>query len=491
MMAAALLLLFFFFFRILDIDAFPLFIDETVHLYTAENILRDSSPLFQVWLGRQFTIWWIALFQAPFTAPVFVARVATLLTLMIGAAALLALARRLGGVRALWIAGALYALSPYHLFFERLALADTVAGSEVLLAAYAAARLQKRAEWTFALLTGAALFFAFGAKASALPYYGIPLAAVVALTPRTRPLAQTVRWLLLAYGSALGLTALYIGLVRLRGMDVLGNSLAYALSDRGNVDTRTLFSLERLLVNMRVSADVLTAYWSLPVLLVLVAALLWLCWRRRVYLPLLILAPWLVMWWSAIQESRYWVTAAALLIVTGAVVLAELATRSRRAAFGVQAAVAVCCGVAILSWLFVPAEIGANALYDSWRSPPRATLDQLRYVHADASGFNLREAAAAVAGRGDAVQVFALLANCQALRYMTLDSLPVTCVQVYIEAEANARLVAEMEAQRGAGVYLIFEIIPSIPQDMPGRLITTITAPIAERPAIRIHSLAP
>ena len=231
--------------RLPALAAFPLFIDETVHLSTAETVLRQSSPLFQVWLGRQFTIWWFALFQAPFAAPAWVARAATLLAVMIGAAALLALAYRLGGRWALSFYGRVYAFSAFHLFFERLALADNIAGAALLLAVMSGRgceRAWRRAMRCFAACCCSSLL---GRRRRRSPYFGIPLAAVLALTPRERPHAHAA---LAGIGArhVLGLTAMYVVIVRLRGMDVLGNSLSLAVSNRGSADTATIFSPARL-----------------------------------------------------------------------------------------------------------------------------------------------------------------------------------------------------------------------------------------------------
>jgi hypothetical protein len=500
LISAALLLLLYSL-RLPALDRFPLFIDETVHLFAAEGVLRDSSPLFQVWLGRQFTIWWYALFGAPLAAPAFVARYATLLAVMIGGAVLLALGRRYGGIWGMVLTGVLYAFSGYHLFFERLALADNIAGAALLLAVYFAARLQDRVRLSDAVWVGVCLFAAFGAKVSALPYFGIPLAAaLIYLTPQKPHLTsrrtslprrggggevlRIFRWLGAALGTALTLSAAYIGIVRLRGMDVLNNSLSYAVSARGTADSATIFSVERILANIGLTFSSIAPYWGYMGLVLLLLAVVVLLARRQFYLPLLIFAPLLPVWFSVIQETRFLVTALALLLLVGGVAIGQTLPRFERSR-RILALVAV-VGLAIYLWLLV-----APALYNNPNLLELPERDRAQYMLSDASGFNLREAAGFVTAQGDAIQVIGALPNCQSLRYMTLGSLPIICPQVSPNPETGVALLNLLRNSRADGTYLILERNPYIPQEVPGTLLTVIDTPIAGRPALAIYNLAP
>ncbi|MDX2141412.1 MAG: hypothetical protein SF123_25225 [Chloroflexota bacterium] len=498
-LGAALLLLLYVL-RLPALDRFPLFIDETVHLFAAEGVLRESSPLFQVWLGRQFTIWWYALFGAPLAAPAFVARFATLLAVIIGGAALLALARRYGGVWGMMLTGMLYAFSAYHMVFERLALADNIAGAGLLLAVWFAARLQDRTRLSDAVWVGVLLFMAFGAKVSALPYFGIPLAAAVArvyLSPQTshstasrttlfwrEDRAEVLRWLAVALGTGILLSVVYIGIVRLRGMDVLTNSFSYAINARGTADSETIFSLERILGNIGLTFTSIAPYWGYMGLVLLLIAVVALLVRKQFYLPLLIFAPLLPVWFSVIQETRFLVTALALLLLAGGVAVGQTLPRFERPR-RVLALVAI-GGLAIYLWLLV-----APALYNNPNLLELPERDRAQYMLSDASGFNLRESAGFVAAQGDVVQVIGALPNCQSLRYMTLGSLPVTCPQVSPNPVTGDALLDLLNSSHEPGTYLILERNPYIPQNVPGTLLTTIDTPIAGRPALAIYALAP
>src|SRR5690606_21093223 len=90
------LLLLFWVTRIIDLTAFPIFMDETVHIRTAE-LATEISPLYDYSIGRLFTIWYLVPFQPFVAAPIWIARAALLLTVLPGLAALWALSRQLAG----------------------------------------------------------------------------------------------------------------------------------------------------------------------------------------------------------------------------------------------------------------------------------------------------------------------------------------------------------------------------------------------------------
>ncbi len=479
LLLATSLLLLFFALRLPGLANFPLFVDEATHLFAAEGVLRDSSPLFQVWLGRQFTILWYALFGAPLAAPAFVARFATLLIVLLGAAAVSSIGRRFGGRSGMLLAILLYTFSAYHLFFERLALADNITGGAILLATWFAMRLRTRVNLGDALLVGALLFIAFGAKVSALPYFGIPIAAAAALTPRGRPLTLTLRWVASSLGTALVLTFAFIFVVRWRGMDVMSNSLSLAISARGTPDLGVLLSPERIVGNVMFTVSAVAPYWS-GIFLFLSIGVAVLLLRRQFYLPLVIFAPLLPIWISTVQETRFLVSALALFVTGGAIGIVELlkALPSRYQPLGVLTVILLALPV----WWAI-----AQPLYMDPTALRLPEPDAAQYMLSDASGFNLRESAAAIVARGDMVSIIGAMANCQALRYMTLGDLPVVCPPISPNPATGDALLVMLQTQT-SGVYLILERIPYIPQEVPGTFVTEINAPIA-RPPLAIYRL--
>jgi 4-amino-4-deoxy-L-arabinose transferase-like glycosyltransferase len=167
------------------ISEFPPFLDESVHVYFGE-MSRQTSPLAFADEGRLFTTWWYMLFQPHQAATLWIVRAAAVLIALVSTAAAIGVGRLAAGVWGGVTAGLLYLFSAYHLFFERLALADSLSGAAVSVGLYFAYRLSRRVHLIDALLTGVAIFIAIGFKVSALPYLGIPVAAALTLRPKGR-----------------------------------------------------------------------------------------------------------------------------------------------------------------------------------------------------------------------------------------------------------------------------------------------------------------
>lgn len=175
-----LLLLCFWVSRLIGIASFPPFLDEVTHISYTETI-QKASPLSHIGEGRQLALWWYLFFQSSAAASIWIARVATLLAVLPGVAAVIGIGRLWAGIWGATLAGLLYLFSTYHMFFERLALTDPISASAVSVALYFAYRLTRRVSMKDALITGIALFVAFGAKVSAIPYLMVPIAAVLDL----------------------------------------------------------------------------------------------------------------------------------------------------------------------------------------------------------------------------------------------------------------------------------------------------------------------
>jgi hypothetical protein len=397
-----------------------------------------------------------------------------------GIAALLAVARLAGGRWALLLFGLFYALSPYHAFFERLALADPIAATPVALAIYFGCRLSRRIALRDALLTGISLFAAFVAKSSAAPYFGIPIAAVLAL-PRAA-FVPRLRWLAAAIGSTFALFALFVLITRLRGYDIITNTLTLAVSGRGTIDQTRILSLTRVLDNARLTVENLAAYFGAVPLLVLLACVVVLMVRRRWYLPLCLLGPVLVIWLNTAQESRYFVTPVALLLLCGALVLASI-PRLRPLIL----ALTLVWGVvyAVPFWL-----TAVRAPHDL----PLPPVDAGQYLHSDATGWGFAEIYAILGDSSDRepqpIRVIGALSNCQGLRFAAPPDFPaeIVCPLIRPGGQDKADLAALFDASRSAGTYLVLEASPYVPETAPGELLGVIDA---GRPRLAVYDLAP
>ncbi|MFN8447290.1 MAG: hypothetical protein U0521_01490 [Anaerolineae bacterium] len=296
----AILLLGWFAARSAALTAFPSFVDEAFHINFGRIVL-ETGPFARSEEGRQFVVWLYVLFGAPVNAPLWTARAANLIMLLPGFAAVIGAARRLSNRWGALFAGLLLIFSPYHQFFERLALADPVSASAVALAVYFAARLKHRTSLTDAALCGIMLFVAVGAKVSALPYFAIPVFAVLALR-RNR---SGVRWGFAALAVGAGLTAAYLSILFWRGYNpffYLQTGAPRLQADRPEQHRR--HNAERW---SAISSFRRRSCWWFPSSALVV--------RRRFFLPLCLIAPLLVLWLSPRRDSRHLIAPMTLLLL--------------------------------------------------------------------------------------------------------------------------------------------------------------------------------
>jgi hypothetical protein len=166
--------------RIDGLLALPLHNDEGLHI-TRALAVWEGHPFWEIRDGKIVNHWAIAFF-APQHAPDFAARIATVFTMLPGLAAAIALARRLAGTSAGWLAAALWVASPYLLFYERLAFSDAQAGALVVVAAWACVCWWARPNTARAALVGLSIGTAALFKFTALPY-ALAILVLVAAGP--------------------------------------------------------------------------------------------------------------------------------------------------------------------------------------------------------------------------------------------------------------------------------------------------------------------
>ncbi|MBI1277940.1 MAG: hypothetical protein GC179_07410 [Anaerolineaceae bacterium] len=482
--------------RLIGIDHFPPFIDEMIHVHGSE-LGYTVSPLVNADLGRQGTIWWMMLFQAHLGSPVWIARVATVLALLPGMAALMATARLFAGYWAAVLAGLLFLFSNYHLFFGRLALADPIAGSAVLVAIYFAARLSKRRSHFDALMVGILLTAGVVAKINVAPFLGVPIAAVLCLrqkknarfnhrdTENTEEFRDKIRgrviWLAVALGTAGILIGVFVLGLRFFGYDFVTNSVSYALTNRGNAPISGMVDSARIIGNIQASFDLLGGYLGVMTVILLLIAQAVLIFRRQFYVVLCLFGPMVAIWASLIQESRFLVVPVALLLLGGAVVLAGLVRDRNRV---VQAAAVAVIGLwAAAQWLpFAITEV---------RQPnetPLPAVDVAQYINSDAAGTGYPEVRDFLAAY-DVREVIGLVSNCQAFRYLTMSSYSVDCPALNPNGSSIPGLVELMNQKQGRDVFVLLQKIPYVPEAVPGKLLTVIERP-GGGPSISIYQLS-
>jgi hypothetical protein len=459
--------------RLYAIESAPFFIDEGLHVVFSEATL-EVSPVAYASKYYLFSIWWWSFFNVPAGDPVWISRAVTVLACTIGLASSIGLGRMIAGVWGALLVGLIYLFSPYHMFYERLALADPISAAGVVTALYFGYRLTRRSRLIDAFLCGLSAFIAVGAKLSALPYLAIPVAAWLLLRPDRR---QQLRWLTTAIVTEGVLMTIYVGVLVLIGSNPFSNASGHVVSDDGIGG-----SLARIPAHLEgVMSDLV--YMLGPVgMLVLVAALGWLLIRRQFYLFLCLLLPAMLFLFSAMQSARYYAAPMTLLVVAVGVALADITrTRARWAGPMFVALIGVW---AVISWL--PFSLTMAQSPDDLLLPPD---ERHEYLESDASGTGLDEIVETLIEE-DATNVIGIMANCQGLRYEAVPEFETECPTINPNGESIAVLDALMEENRGDDVFVVLEDLPYLPEDAPGEIIETIEFE-SGRPTLTVYDLSP
>ena len=458
------LLLLHFALRLHQLLALPLFGDETLLAGRAGTVWRGQA----LWFAREsklLGVWWLALFTPPLNP--WLLRAAMLLLALPGAAALLALARRLFGLQALLPTGLLLAGAPMLFFFERMALADTSMLTPLAVLLLALDRCLARPQRAAAMLAGAALAAIIMAKATALALLPLPLLALWWL-PRAGSWRERRRSLLWLYGTTLALWMPLLALLRLRQIDFLG--AAWRIGG-GGLDLASMPA--RLLANTSFLLKGLVAYFgAAPVLVAALLMLVALLTRpRRSLLPALVSLLMLLavsLGGSAQLSIRYWLAALppALLLCGGGLGVARQRLRAHRLAFLPWLALAL--------WL---ATLALPFLQTAWYAPANLPLirpGRLEYIEADSAGTMIPELAALLAQEARQVEgtlaVTGAIAQCNTLE-LYLRSWPeaqriaLDCPRIMSPEGSGAALDGHVRALAGqyAHYLVIFEEAGLVP----------------------------
>jgi 4-amino-4-deoxy-L-arabinose transferase-like glycosyltransferase len=172
----------------------PVFLDETLHARWAREIAEGRRPLARPWeWGRALTVWLGAL-VTPWASDLLWANRA--LSVAAGAIALWATietGRRLYDDRVGLVAGFLYVVCPFTLFYDRMALADAALGACGALVLLASVRAANEGSTAQGIAAGVALIACVLTKAPGVLLFGIPVAAGLFLRA-SRPGWRALAW---------------------------------------------------------------------------------------------------------------------------------------------------------------------------------------------------------------------------------------------------------------------------------------------------------
>jgi len=174
-----LLLLGGFFLRAHRPGALAGFVDEVSHIERSEIIYTLGRNPADVSHGKLLTYYWLGLFETGRTSALETARLAMALAALLTIAAVAAAGRTLFGARAALIAAAVYAITPFAVFFERMALADPLATALAALAAWHSVLLARAPSRRRALVTALLANGAVFAKLTTAPVLALPVLAAI------------------------------------------------------------------------------------------------------------------------------------------------------------------------------------------------------------------------------------------------------------------------------------------------------------------------
>jgi hypothetical protein len=464
----------FFLSRLIGLVAFPAFLDEAVHVRYAEAGFQ-ASPLVYASEGRLFTLWWYMLFQPHLAGSIWIIRAATLLAVLPGFAACLALGRLMAGRWGFLLAGLFYLFSTYHTFFDRLGLADPIAASAITLALYLGLRTSRTANTVDAVLLGIALFLGIGAKVSVLPYAVIPIIAGLTLFSKRRSWRSNIRWVVIALATEGLLTGGLMLALRLLHYDL------FSLIGVHNQGTSG-FSLNGIMGHIADTTNLFMAYAGPLVFILLLLSILVLLIQRRWYLVLCLIGPLLVVWLNRSQYSRFFILSGTILLLCGAIALATLIQRQRNPVQWLTIGAVLIYGLIHwfpFAWTVIhnPAELAL------------APADRQEYIRSDAGGFGLAEVHVALRNQG-AREVIGLLSNCTSLRFLSQGDMKITCPRLNPDGSNLGELEQLIAANRRAGVYVVLEDNPFVPKTVSGNVRAVIPRP-NDGPHLTIIELTP
>lgn len=455
------LLLLFWGLRLPLVNSIPPFIDEAVHIEVT-RVMLETSLLYNADTGKLAADWYWLIFQVYANAAFPVMRIATLLLVVLGAAASFQVGRMLGGTQAGIWALFLVIVSPYHTFYSALSLSDPVAIGFLMVALASICQPPQHQRYLHAALTGTCLALAAAAKVAYLPYAVLPILAALTLHTRypvQQRLAQAAR-ALVVFGVGYGA---FIGVQVWRGYNPFGN-IERAASAGGSLLASLPVILNRMVERLWLFGELFVTYNGITMLIVAVIAAGVLIWQRRFFLIGIIAVPGLTVFASSLFFSRYFYLHYLILLVMVAVVIAQI-TRQRRW-WNVGVAV-----IALIAWIPFYTVMLTN--------PTRLTLpeaDYIEYFAADSSGSGLDEIQAFLES-SDADRVIGLLPNCLSLHYMMVNSLTIDCPRINPNGEDIPQHEALVESNRAPGVIVIHENSPYVPADIPGEALYTVERP--------------
>lgn len=376
--------------RVVNLGALPIFFDEAGYIRAAQLFGLRPGPatlLASLNYGAPPLFAWLA---APFTLvisdPLLAVRVASAVIGTLALPAVWATARSLWGGSTAFLAALLYALAPFVVFYNRLAIIDGLVATCGAGALYCAVRLSRHGRGRDSVLLGLCLVAGLLAKIFSASMLLLPLLALVAAWPEQRRAVR--RGAIVA--ALIGVLPLVALLLTPQGSGLLSATHAHA-AIRGSQFT----VVGRQLVTW---GSALWLYLTPPILLLALLGL-WATRRERIirlvgaWALLGGLPPALVP--GAFLAPRYFLYIAVPIVILAARGLIAIATAIYARAPRLRAAwVPAILGLALAALAAIPALQADAALATRPATAPLIPFDRWQYVTGWPSGYALNRVVA-------------------------------------------------------------------------------------------------
>lgn len=260
---------------IFEIAQFPIFVDEAVHIWWVQRILSNSEWLRPMNVGKPLEAWFPVPFVALGADPLSAMRM-----LHVAAGALVVLitywlGRQMLTPRISFLSAALVAVSPFVVFFARMALAEIYLCLGYAITLLGVALFWRTQSWRNAALLGGGLLFSAFAKfpVGFVATIALPL-AVMCMTESERLLLfqrHAVHKLIWAYLPTIGLLLIvvFVAIVRIRSGESPGFGLWLVEGQ-----THACDRWSQVTTNLGLLMDVLVGWYSLPVVFLAISGIL-------------------------------------------------------------------------------------------------------------------------------------------------------------------------------------------------------------------------
>ncbi len=165
--------------RLRGLQLFPIFTDEAMYIHIAQIINENRENLFLTKINalKPLFIWMIAVYQDYITDPILAGRLVSVTAGMVSILGIYFLARELFSKRVGKVSAIIYLFCPYFIFYERLALMESLVNAFGIWIVWVSFRIAKENEVKKGkfILLGSLLGLAFFTKSTALIFFPAPV----------------------------------------------------------------------------------------------------------------------------------------------------------------------------------------------------------------------------------------------------------------------------------------------------------------------------